>query len=154
MRVRWVMLVSVFMQMACIIAAAVIVTLYPPDSNAAKSAGDLSWTVLVPLVVIAFHSAGQAVISRAVQFGTLTSVVLTSIYLDLFSDSRLFAGLTQNADRNRRAAAPLLLLLGALIGGFWSHSEVGMKGALWLAAALKGISLIAWMLWREEEQEV
>ena len=127
MRIRWVVLVSVLMQMVLIAAAATIVTLYPPDANA-KAEGELSWTVLVPLGIIAFHSAGQAVISRAVQFGTLTSVVLTSIYLDLFSDSKLFAGLTHNVDRNRRVAAPCLLLLGALMGGFWNHSDVGMMG--------------------------
>jgi predicted Abi (CAAX) family protease len=79
--------------------------------------------------------------------------VLTSIYCDLASDEKLFAPLGENAERNRRVLAPVLLLLGAVIGGLWAHSEVGMTGALWTAVALKLIVVLAWCFWVEEKDE-
>jgi len=145
-RRRWVMIASTFIQLLCILAAALIVTLTPDDVH------DLHWSILVPIGLVALQSAGQAVISRALQYGTLTSVVLTSIYCDLFSDAKLFAGLTENAERNRRGAAPVLLLFGAIIGGLWANSGVGITGALWTAAALKLIVVLTWVLWPAEKE--
>ncbi|KIV87917.1 hypothetical protein PV11_03433 [Exophiala sideris] len=142
---RWVLLTSFFMQLLLIVVAAVIVMI---DTG---KAGELRWEVLVPLALVAFQSSGQAVTSRALQYNALTSVVLTSIYCDLWSDPLLVAGLTQNAERNRRAAAPLLLLAGAIFGGLWAHSSVGLAGALWTAAGLKVVIMGAFFLWRAEK---
>jgi len=106
----------------------------------------------VPLALVAFQSSGQAVTSRALGYNSLTSVVLTSIYCDLFSDPLLMAGPTRNSERNRRAAAPLLLLAGAVLGGVWAHSSVGLAGALWTAAALKMCIILAFSLWKAEKK--
>ena len=140
---RWVLLASFAIQCLLVGAAAVIVML---DS---EKGSDLRWEVLVPLALVAFQSSGQAVTSRALQYNALTSVVLTSIYCDLFSDPLIMAGLTQNAERNRRAAAPLLLLVGACLGGLWAHSPVGLAGALWTAAALKLVIIGAFFFWKK-----
>ncbi|KAK5024605.1 hypothetical protein LTS07_008451 [Exophiala sideris] len=142
---RWVLLTSFFMQLLLIVVAAVIVMI---DTG---KGGDLRWEVLVPLALVAFQSSGQAVTSRALQYNALTSVVLTSIYCDLWSDPLLMAGLTQNAERNRRAAAPLLLLAGAIFGGLWAHSPIGLAGALWTAAGLKIVIMGAFFLWKAEK---
>lgn len=123
--------------------AAVIVTV----GDAVKT--ELHWQVLVPLAAVAFQSSGQAVTSRALQFNGLTSVVLTSNYCDLFSDPKLFAW--DNVERNRRIGAPLLLLLGACIGGLWAHSGVGLAGALWTAVGLKMLIVVAWVFWTAEK---
>ncbi|KIW64807.1 hypothetical protein PV04_09715 [Phialophora macrospora] len=139
---RWVLLASFTAQFLLVIAAAIVVMV---DS---KKGNDLRWEVLVPIALVAFQSSGQAVTSRALQYNSLTSVVLTSIYCDLFSDPLIMAGLTQNAERNRRAAAPLLLLVGAVFGGIWAHSPVGLAGALWTAAGLKTIIIGAFFFWR------
>ncbi|EXJ56191.1 hypothetical protein A1O7_09122 [Cladophialophora yegresii CBS 114405] len=141
---RWVLLVSFTAQLLLIIAAGIIVVVDNGKGN------DLRWEVLVPIALVAFQSSGQAVTSRALQYNSLTSVVLTSIYCDLFSDPLLMAGLSANAERNRRAAAPLLLLVGAILGGVWAHSSVGLAGALWTAAGLKIIIIGAFFLWRAE----
>lgn len=150
-RRRWVLLASVLIQWACIVAAAVIVTVTPNPSPETKN--DLQWHELLPIFLVAFQSSGQAVISRALQYGSLTSVVLTSIYCDLWSDPLIFAGITQNAERNRRFAAPILLLIGAMLGGVWSRSEIGMTGALWTAAALKLFIVLIWIFWKREKEE-
>lgn len=141
---RWVLLASFSAQLVLVTAAAIIVHVDTEEG------GDLRWEVLVPLALVAFQSSGQAVTSRALQYNSLTSVVLTSIYCDLFSDPLIMAGLTQNDERNRRAAAPVLLLVGAVIGGLWAHSSVGLPGALWTAATLKIVIIFSWCFWRAE----
>lgn len=126
--------------MTLIIGAAIIVTLGP---TAGKE--DITWNVLIPIALVAFQACGQAVASRALKHNALTSVVLTSIYCDLFSDANLFA--VQNTERNQRTGAPLLLLFGACMGGLLAHSEVGIAGALWTAAVLKFFIVLTWFFW-------
>jgi hypothetical protein len=111
----------------------------------------LHWQVLVPLAAVAFQSSGQAATSRALGFNGLTSVVLTSNYCDLFGDAKLFEW--GNVERNRRMAAPVLLLGGACIGGVWAHSGVGLAGALWTAVGLKMMVVVAWVFWTAEVDE-
>jgi hypothetical protein len=125
-----------------------MVTLGPPTSK------EMPFNIYIglPIALIAFQAAGQAVTSRVLQFNGLTSVVLTSIYCDLFSDPSLLVGFQANPERNRRAAAPILLLFGAVMGGLWAHSSVGLAGALWTAVALKTLVVAAWMLWAAEEK--
>ncbi|KAI1338124.1 hypothetical protein F5Y15DRAFT_132144 [Xylariaceae sp. FL0016] len=148
-RRRWVLVTSVLLQFLCIAVAAIIVTVTPDAEGGRERGGmDLHWHDVVPLAIVSFQSSGQAVISRALKYNSLTSVVLTSIYCDLWSDANIFA--LHNVERNRRAAAPILLLLGALVGGFWARTEIGMAGALWTAAGLKACMVLMWLLWKAE----
>lgn len=144
-RKRWVLIASYTFQLLFIVVAAVIVTLDRGQS------GGIAWQVLVPIAVVAFQSSGQAVTSRALQYAGLTSVVLTSNYCDLFSDAKLFS--LSNVERNRRIAAPALLLLGACLGGVWAHTGIGLAGALWTAVALKALAVVAWVFWKAEAEE-
>ncbi|KAF2198992.1 hypothetical protein GQ43DRAFT_457470 [Delitschia confertaspora ATCC 74209] len=137
---RWVLIASYSIQLLFILIAALIVTF-----SRNKSSG---WQVLVPIASVAFQSSGQAVTSRALKFPGLTSVVLTSNYCDLFSDPGLFN--LRNVERNRRTAAPILLLLGAVCGGLWAHSEVGLAGALWTAVIMKALVVATWSVWPAE----
>lgn len=130
-----------------IIAAAGIVTWGPPG----RGSDDVSWNVIVPIALVAFQSCGQAVVSRALKYNTFTSVVLTSIYCDLFSDAGLFEGLTVNGERNRKLAAPILLFIGAVCGGFAANSVLGAAGVLWIAALLKLSLALVWLLWPAED---
>ncbi|KAF2129052.1 hypothetical protein P153DRAFT_317617 [Dothidotthia symphoricarpi CBS 119687] len=142
---RWVLVTSYSFQTLLIVAAALIVTIGNNSTN------ELHWQVLVPLASVAFQSSGQAVTSRALGYHGLTSVVLTSNYCDGFSDPNLFVW--KNVERNRRMAAPLLLLLGACIGGLFAHSDIGLAGALWTAVILKTVTVIAWVFWKSEAGE-
>ncbi|KAK2053384.1 hypothetical protein LY76DRAFT_524682 [Colletotrichum caudatum] len=149
-RRRWVLCASFAAQALLCAAAAAILTAGPPRPRAAAAGGgeEVSWGVLVPIALVAFQSCGQAVTSRALRYNALTSVVLTSIYCDLFSDAGLFVA--ANAERNRRAAAPVLLLAGAVLGGLFAHSSLGIAGALWAASLLKLLVVLAWFLWPGE----
>ncbi|KAK3393987.1 hypothetical protein B0H63DRAFT_555269 [Podospora didyma] len=137
---RWILCASFAVQAGLTATAAAIVTFTEPPPK-----DDIGWHVLVPISLVAFQSCGQAVISRALRYNTLNSVVLTSIYCDLFSDTDLFGLL--NAERNRRVGAPLFLLLGAFLGGKFAHSSLGVAGALWAAALLKTVVILVWLVW-------
>jgi uncharacterized membrane protein YoaK (UPF0700 family) len=145
-RKRWVVLASFTTQLLLIIIAATMVTL-----GSTQGPG-LHWHVLVPLTLLAFQSSGQTAASRVLQYNGLPSV-LTSSYCDLFSDPKLFVGLRANPERNRRIAAPLLLLAGACCGGLFAKSSLGLEGALWTAACLKACIVCAWMVWKGEDDE-
>ncbi|CRK35525.1 hypothetical protein BN1723_014989 [Verticillium longisporum] len=144
---RWILCLSFAIQTLFIVAAASIVTWGPKDAGP----DDVPWYVIVPIALVAFQSCGQAVASRALKYNALTSVVLTSIYCDLFSDAQLLENLFTNAERNRRVAAPSLLLGGALLGGLIAKSALGTSGALWIAAGLKFLIVLAWASWPAEE---
>ncbi|KAF4978482.1 hypothetical protein FDECE_18208 [Fusarium decemcellulare] len=143
---RWVLCVSFAAQAVLTVAAALIVGAQPPGPNT----DSLAWNVLVPIALMAFQSCGQAVASRALRHDALISVVLTSAYCDLFSDRDLFA--LDNVPRNRRAGAPLLLLVGVVFGGLFAQSSIGIAGALWAAAGLKLCMVAAWFMWPVEEE--
>jgi hypothetical protein len=132
--------------MLCIMAAAAILTWGPKSINEKE---EIAWNILVPIALVAFQSCGQAVTSRALKYNALTSVVLTSIYCDLFSDAELFA--VHNSERNRRLGAPTLLLIGAILGGLLAHSAIGMAGTLWIVAGLKLMVVICWLFWPAAE---
>ncbi|KAJ5641364.1 hypothetical protein N7490_005364 [Penicillium lividum] len=147
-RLRWVITVSFCIQLLCIMVAATIVTVYRPTRDA-----PLSWLILVPVALVAFQSSGQAVASRVLKYNGLTSVVLTSIYCDLFShEDFLSLRVFRNAEEMRRLGAVLCLLLGVIFGGLWAHSSVGMMGALWMAAIMKGCIMLAWLGWKGKKE--
>lgn len=146
-RQRWVLCASFVVQLICVTIAAIIVTIYRPTRGA-----PLSWPVLVPLALVALQSSGQAVTSRVLSYNGLTSVVLTSIYCDLFSHPDLLSKkLFGNVEEIRRLGAVICLLFGVVLGGLWAHSSVGMMGALWTAAVLKCIMTFAWLGWKSKE---
>ncbi|OTA91301.1 hypothetical protein M434DRAFT_397322 [Hypoxylon sp. CO27-5] len=146
---RWVLCASFALQMLFIAGAAAILSFGPQSSSEEKKEA-IDWPVLVPIALVAFQSCGQAVASRALKYNALTSVVLTSIYCDLFSDAELLAA--HNPERNRRVGAPTLLLIGAVLGGVLARSTVGAAGVLWIAAAMKLLVVISWLLWPAEKE--
>ncbi|KAK3355594.1 hypothetical protein B0H65DRAFT_452502 [Neurospora tetraspora] len=147
---RWVLCVSFAVQFAFTIAAAAIVTVTgkPKDSDATE------WHVLLPIALLAFQSCGQAVTSRALKYNALTSVVLTSVLCDLFMDADLFNFKVHNRERNQRVGAPVFLFLGALFGGFFAHTSFGVAGALWMAAGLKLVVIVLWLVWPAKPRAV
>ena len=146
-RKRWVM-ASSFLIQSCFVAAAALVVTVGPELDVSDS---FTFWVGIPIALIAFQSGGQAVISRVLEMGSLSSVVVTAVLCDLFSDQHLFAA--RNVDRNRRLAAPLLLILGAYGGGMWARSSIGILGSLWTVVVLKGMLAVVWMLWSAEKEE-
>ncbi|KKY25566.1 hypothetical protein UCDDS831_g02037 [Diplodia seriata] len=108
------------------------------------------WNQLAPIALLSFQSAGQIVGSRALGLGEVPTVVVTSLLCDLMSDALLLAPLTGNVKRNRRAAAFVLTLVGAIAGGWISKATKGVEYALWVVAGIKLGITIAWALWKEK----
>jgi uncharacterized membrane protein YoaK (UPF0700 family) len=108
---------------------------------------------LGPIVLLAFQFGGQICTSRILGFNEVPTNVLTSVYCDLFNDPNLLAPWKANPKRNRRASAVLLMLVGAIAGGWLAKSEAGMSTALWIAGAVKFGIAMAWVFWRPEEDK-
>ena len=109
---------------------------------------------LVAIGLLSFQAAGKVVASRVLGFNALPSVVLTTLYNDLASDPALFtAGLMGNVQRNRRFGGLVFYIFGALLGGVFARSSVGFAGALWFTAGIKVLIVVAWLMWREEEEK-
>ena len=68
-------------------------------------------------------------------------------------DEKLFAGLGENAKRNRRMASTAMVILGAILGGFVTKKgDIGL--ALWLVSIVKGLMAASWMFWRPKEGRI
>lgn len=168
-KTRWLILCSIFFQMGLLGIAGVVV---PSSSSSSSSTTtniqvnhhqqklplDLNFPVTLALTLISLQSSGQAYLSRIFGYNSLTSVVLTSIYLDLFSDPQLFSH--HHGERFRRVAAVVCLLAGAMLGGCMVNFGLwgGLKGALWVAVGVKGVVGLGCWFWRgevvvEEEEE-
>lgn len=159
-KTRWLVLCSIFFQMVFLGIAAVVV---PSSSSSSSSTTniqgnrqqqhfplDLNLPITLALILISLQSAGQAFLSRIFGYNSLTSVVLTSLYLDLFSDPHLFSH--HHGEKFRRVAAVMCLLAGAMVGGCMVNFGLwgGLKGALWVAVGLKGVVGLGCWFWRGE----
>lgn len=146
-RQRWVLTLSFLVQMVCVAVAAGIVGVYKPGKGEGEQG--IGWTIAVPLALVAFQSSGQALTSRVLKMNGLTSVVLTSVYCDLFSAEGVLG--LPGIEGRRRVAAIAGLILGTVIGGLWAKSDIGLQGALWTTVVCKGVIAAAWMGWSAEK---
>lgn len=133
-----------------ILLAAALAT---PDGLLPQNPGSTSRTTREPEDVIrnidivallpplALQSGIQIAASRMLGYNELPVNVLTSTYADLMLDPKLTA--LSNVKRNRRAAAVVLLLLGAIASGWLMRSSAGLPGVLWLASPIKIVTGIA-----------
>ncbi|KAI1845024.1 hypothetical protein JX265_008392 [Neoarthrinium moseri] len=112
---------------------------------------DADLKALGPIILLAFQFGGQICTSRILGFNEVPTNVLTSVYCDLFNDPKLFAPWSENPKRNRRASAVVLMLVGAVAGGWLAKSNAGMSTALWIAGAIKFGIAVAWVLWKPKE---
>lgn len=169
-KTRWLVLFSIFFQMGLLGIAGVVIPSTSSSSSMTTNIQenhhqqqkqlplDLNFPVTLALILISLQSSGQAYLSRIFGYNSLTSVVLTSIYLDLFSDPHLFSH--HHGEKFRRIAAVVCLLAGAMLGGCMVNFGLwgGLKGALWVAVGVKGVVGLGCWFWRgevvvEEEEE-
>jgi hypothetical protein len=136
-----------------IIAVAIIqANLGIPHTPADKSlAGGPLFLELIPIALLAFQSAGSITTSRALGYNEIPTVVLTSVYFDIASDPRINDQPNTNPKRNRRIGSAVMLVVGAIVGGWLSRSSGGMQAALWMAAGLKICIGVAWWGWNEQK---
>jgi Protein of unknown function (DUF1275) len=109
---------------------------------------------LIPIALLSFQASGKVVASRVLEYSALPTVVITVLFTDLVSDPSFFSGgLFSNGWRNRRVGGVTFYFAGAVLGGVFASSVYGFAGALWLAAAIKGAIICAWIFWWEKRGE-
>ncbi|MDI1485379.1 MAG: hypothetical protein OHK93_000516 [Ramalina farinacea] len=146
---RSTLVASFLFQTLVIFTAAAVVQGGSVDGSLNTITDDISWWDMIPIALLSFQAAGQIVGSRALSLSEIPTVVVTSMLHDISTDPKFFAGLNKNVKRNRRVAAFLLILIGAIAGGFIGEGTKRMQIPLWIAGGLKLGIVIAWMLWPE-----
>lgn len=84
---------------------------------------------------LAFQAGMQIATSRLLGFNELPVNVVTSTYCDIMGDFKLLA--LNNVKRNRRVAAAVLLLIGAIASGWMMRSRGGLMSVFWVAGGIK-----------------
>jgi len=114
--------------------------------SVASDRGDPSWTDALSFVCLAFMSASlglQGILAKRLntQFGT--TIVLTTIWVELMSDPRLFNFRQKVISRDHKALAAAALF----IGGFTSRSILQTVGAASALGVGTGIRLLITLSW-------
>ena len=96
--------------------------------------------IVALLPPLAFQSGMQIATSRLLGYNELPVNVLTSTYCDLMGDFKLMA--LNNVKRNRRFAAVVLLLIGAISSGWLMRSTGGLESVLWISGGIKVLTAV------------
>lgn len=167
---------TVFIMIAAILVRVGLISSRPSIAGAFSSGNHLSkhpnpekvdnYMDLFAIALLAFQAAGPVFFSRVLGIIELPTIVLSTLYCDFVADLyRLPSSLRNktswyaffvNDERRqfRRLGSILMLFLGGILGGIIFRSRVGMVGAFWLAAGLKGLLVLGWIFWKPEERRL
>ncbi|BGP19558.1 hypothetical protein JCM10213_000158 [Rhodosporidiobolus nylandii] len=143
---RWWIMASTFI-MALMTMAAALCAHFSGEPSVAEFRTEASWQGARGMAALGFASASlglQGIVSKRInsQFGT--AVVLTTIWVELVNDPKLFA-LKMVKSRDHRLAAVFFVFLGGMCSAgivFASSSAV----AFGVCTGLRIISMFSWML--------
>ncbi|KAF4551330.1 Hypothetical protein D9617_14g077880 [Elsinoe fawcettii] len=99
---------------------------------------------------LAFQAGVQIATSRLLGYNELPVNVVTSTYCDIMGDNALLA--RGNEKRNRRVAAVVLVLVGAVSSAWLMRSGGGLEAALFVAGGIKLVAAVAGFLFMEGEK--
>ena len=100
--------------------------------------------VFIAIPFLAAQSGAQVVTAKSLGFNELPTTVLTSVYNDLASDTRLLAW--KNPKRDRRVGAAVMLLLGGITAGWLLRATNDFTAVLWMGAAMKLLLGFSWLV--------
>ncbi|MCJ1324775.1 hypothetical protein MMC10_001437 [Thelotrema lepadinum] len=147
--------ISFSIQSVFIFAAAILVQVgwvdgSVPPANIHKE----EWNQLLAIALLSFQASGQMIATFTLNYGELSTVVVTGLLCDLWRDPAIFAPFSKNPKRNRRAAGFVLMLLGGIAGGWLCKAVHNITATLWVAGGAKTAITVAWCFWPAEvEQE-
>jgi hypothetical protein len=148
---RGTLCLSFLLQTLMIFVAASLIESDVVDGHLPVTSFAVRWNQLAPITLLSFQAAGQIVGSRALGYGELPTVVITSLLCDLFSDRDLLAPINSNVKRNRRVLGFTLTLVGAIAGGWVSKASKGVQSSLWVAGSIKFVITFLWMIWSRKD---
>lgn len=179
-RKRIIFVLSFLVQSMLVITAAALVTagvvsnqpfVIGQFSSGSHTTGEVdkehrNYMDLLPIILLAFEAAGQVCLSRVLSLIELPTIVLSTLFHDwtgdLLGTKQLWRQspsvkdfvFVQGRRQNKRLLAIIALFVGGFVGGEMYKSKVGMAGALWLAAFLKGSVAVSFALWRRQKEEM
>ena len=136
---RLTLILSFLLQAICIVIAALLV-----HTGAVPETAVENEMVLIAIPFLAAQSGAQVVTAKSLGFNELPTTVLTSVYNDLASDTRLLAW--KNPKRDRRVGAVVMLLLGGISAGWLLKATQDFTTVLWMGAAIKLLLSLSWLL--------
>ncbi|KAG8527345.1 uncharacterized protein KY384_007497 [Bacidia gigantensis] len=134
-------------QTLCIFLSAVLVQTGIVESRLEYIGEDIDWMHLIPIILLSFQAPAQTACGRAMGLWEVPTVVVTTMIYDFASDKKVFAGLRENASRNRRFAGYCCLVVGAILGGFVTVHTRHIAVSLWVSMGIKACVTLAWMVW-------
>jgi len=116
------------------------------EGSVADDRGDPSWTNTLSFVTIGFMSASlgtQGIIGKRLNTQFTTTIVLTTVWIELMGDPLLFARKRVPSRDHKLIAASALF-----IGGFVSRAildKIGAAGALGVGTGLRLLITFSWL---------
>ena len=135
---RYVLALNFAFQSLCIILAAIVTSIHliPTNDDDSKPPILSDPRIIGVIPALAFQSGATITTSRLLGYGTEIPVnVLTSTYAALATDERLLKW--DNPPRNRRVAAVLFVIVGALCSAWIMKKGPGLLLVLWICAGVK-----------------
>ncbi|ORY54147.1 hypothetical protein BCR35DRAFT_355931 [Leucosporidium creatinivorum] len=132
---------------ALLVMAAALCIHYSGEPSLATSRGQPSWYSALGLAGIGFASASlglHGIVSKRInsQFGT--AIVLTTVWVELICDPKLFV-MKAVKTRDHRLIACVGLFLGGLFGAALTHT-IGAPGTFGVAAGVRVLSAVSWFI--------
>ncbi|KAM5432005.1 hypothetical protein MferCBS31731_007675 [Microsporum ferrugineum] len=152
---RATLVASFALQTCAILISSILVQRGVVDSSIEASTHGVHWIQVLPITILAFQAAGQIVTSRLLGIDEIPTIVLTTLLCDLLMDKKLFSlrprwKLTDF--RTRRLLTLLAAFSGAMLSGGLSKVG-GLSASLWLAAGIKAVVTLCFLLWRGKKNE-
>ncbi|KAJ6572085.1 hypothetical protein B0H19DRAFT_1132514 [Mycena capillaripes] len=142
----WLVL-STFVQVLLTMAAALVIWKSGQGSIAAVR-GDPSWTNTLTFVGLAFMSASlgvQGIVGKRLNTQFTTTIVLTTVWVELVTDPRLFNIRQKVITRDHKLIAAVALFGGAFAGRA-ILAQIGAAGALGVGAGVRVLIALAWIV--------
>ncbi|KAF7338711.1 Aldedh domain-containing protein [Mycena sanguinolenta] len=129
--------------------AAALVIWKSGQGSIAALRGDPSWTTTLTFVGLAFMSASlgvQGIVGKRLNTQFTTTIVLTTVWVELFTDPRLFKIREKVKTRDHKLIAAAALFLGAFVARALLATRIGAAGALAVGAGIRVLISLAWIV--------
>ena len=150
---RGTLTMSFLLQSALILLPAIFVESNVVEGRLEHIGDEMDWRHLIPIALLSFQAPGQCCLCRDLSLLEVPTLVVTTVMYDFASDPKLHAPLKQNPVRNRRFVGFVMIMLGAISGGWVTKKSGHIMISLWTTAAVKAVIAIAWIFWPAKAED-
>ncbi|KAF8217739.1 hypothetical protein K438DRAFT_1795562 [Mycena galopus ATCC 62051] len=119
------------------------------QGSIAAERGTPSWTNVDTFVCLALMSASlgvQGIVGKRLNTQFTTTIVLTTVWVELVTDPRLFKLREKVKTRDHKLIAAVALFFGAFTGRAILATRIGAAGALGVGAGFRVLIMLAWIV--------